>query len=220
MNRKLRFLLGFGLFFTGLWFLWDTPVIYPLKIFVVLLHEGSHALAVVATGGHLSHITLDPYQGGATYFTGGNALLALSAGYLGSLLWGGLMFSAARTSWVRTDWVNGVIGVTVILLTVFFVRSGFGIVFGIFFGMAMVAASRNVGESWNRRLLLTLGLTSALYAILDIKSDVLDRPELQSDARMLAELTGIGTATMWGVLWIAIAIAFATWLMMRAWDDA
>ncbi len=220
MNGKLRFLLGFGLFFVGLWFLWDTPVIYPLKIFVVLLHEVSHALAVVATGGHLDRITLDPYQGGATYFSGGSAFLALSAGYLGSLLWGGLMFSAAQTRWVRTDWVNGAIGVAVILLTVFFVRSGFGIVFGIFFGVAMVAASRNVGATWNRRLLLTLGLTSALYAILDIKSDVLDRPELQSDAYMLAELTGIGTTTMWGVLWIAIALSFATWLMLRAWEDA
>ena len=220
MNGKLRFLLGFGLFFVALWFLWDTPVIYPLKIFVVLLHELSHALAVVATGGMLARITLDPYQGGATYFSGGNAFLALSAGYLGSLFWGGLMFLGARNERVRTDWVNGAIGAAVILLTVFFIRSGFGIVFGIFFGMAMIAASKRVGETWNRRLLLTLGLTSALYAILDIKSDVLDRPELESDAHMLAELTGIGTTTMWGVLWIAIALSFVTWLMLRAWEEA
>jgi hypothetical protein len=220
MNGKLRFLLGFGLFFAGLWFLWDTPIIYPLKIFVVLLHEMSHAMAVVGTGGTLDRITLDPYQGGATYFTGGNAFLALSAGYLGSLFWGGLMFSAAQTRWVRTDWVNGAIGLVVILLTVFFVRSAFGIVFGIFFGTAMIAAARNIGTTWNRRLLLTLGLTSALYAILDIKDDVLDRPEVRSDAHMLAELTGLGTTTMWGMLWITIALAFTAWLMLKAWDDA
>jgi hypothetical protein len=72
----------------------------------------------------------------------------------------------------------------------------------------------------NRRLLLTLGLTSTLYAILDIKSDVLDRPELESDAYMLAEVTGIGTTTMWGVLWIAIALVFSAWLMHRAYRDA
>ena len=210
MNGKLRFLLGFGLFFAGLWFLWDTPIIYPLKIFVVLLHEMSHAMAVVGTGGALDRITL----------TGGNAFLALSAGYLGSLFWGGLMFSAAQTRWVRTDWVNGAIGLVVILLTVFFVRSAFGIVFGIFFGTAMIAAARNIGATWNRRLLLTLGLTSALYAILDIKDDVLDRPEVRSDAHMLAELTGLGTTTMWGMLWITIALAFTAWLMLKAWDDA
>jgi peptidase M50B-like protein len=220
MNGKLRFLIGFGLFFVALWTLWDTALVYPLKIFVVLLHEISHAIAVVATGGSVDRITLDPQQGGATYFSGGNGFLALSAGYLGSLLWGGALFSAGRDERVRPDWVNGGIGVLVMLLTVFFVRSSFGVVFGIFFGMAMVAAARNVGTTWNRRLLLTLGLTSALYAVLDIKSDVLDRPELQSDAFMLAEATGIGTATMWGVLWMAIALAFCGWLVRRAWDDA
>ncbi|MCH7992533.1 MAG: M50 family metallopeptidase [Gemmatimonadetes bacterium] len=219
-HGKLRFILGFGLFFTALWLLWDTPVVYPLKLFVVLLHEVSHAMAVWATGGTVDSITLDPRQGGATYFTGGNALLALNAGYLGSLLWGGLMFSAARASWIRTDWVNASIGALVILLTLFFVRGGFGIAFGILFGLAMVTASRKIGATMNRRLLLTLGLTSALYAILDIKSDILDRPELESDAYMLAEVTGIGTTTMWGVIWIAIALAFSAWLMHRAYQDA
>ncbi|MGY8778095.1 MAG: M50 family metallopeptidase [Longimicrobiales bacterium] len=182
--------------------------------------EVSHAIAVVATGGTLDRITLDPLQGGATYFQGGNAFLALSAGYLGSLIWGGVLFTAGRNNRVRTDWVNGAIGVMVILLTIFYVRSGFGIAFGIFFGGAMVAASKNVGATWNRRLLLTIGLTSALYAVLDIKSDVLDRPELESDAYMLAELTGIGSATTWGILWMAIAVVFTGWLLMRAWDDA
>ena len=220
MNSKLRFALGFGAFFVGLWLLWDTPLVYPLKIFVVLLHELSHAIAVWATGGTVDSITLDPNQGGAVFFSGGNVFLAMSAGYLGSLFWGGLLFMAGRNDRVRADWVNGGIGILVILLTVFFIRSGFGVVFGIFFGVVMVAAARNVGKHWNRRLLLTLGLTSALYAILDIKDDVLDRPELHSDAYMLAEHTGIGTATTWGIVWMVIALAFSGWLMLKAWEDA
>lgn len=220
MTGKLRFILGFGLFFAGLWFLWETPVVYPLKIFVVLLHEVSHAIAVWATGGTVDRITLDPYQGGATYFTGGNSIVAMNAGYLGSLFWGALMFRAANQPRVRTDWANMAIGVTVILLTIFFVRSGFGVLFGIVFGAALVTASRRIGKRWNRRLLLTLGLTSSLYAILDIKDDILDRPHIQSDAWMLAESTGIGNATMWGALWIFIAISVSTWLLVQAFEDA
>lgn len=219
-NSKLRFVLGFGLFFAALWLLWNTPVVYPLKIFVVLLHEVSHAIAVVATGGSVSAITLDAYEGGATHFTGGNAFIALSAGYLGSLLWGALLFTAARTRWIRADWVNGTIGALVILLTVFFVRSGFGIVFGILFGLAMVAASREMRRALNRRLLWVLGLTSALYAILDIKSDVLDRPELtSSDAAVLADMLHVPTLLV-GFAWIAIAIAVSAWLLRRAYRDA
>ena len=161
-----------------------------------------------------------PLPGGATYFTGGNEILALSAGYLGSLFWGAVMFLAANQPRIRKDWVNSTIGLAVILLTIFFVRSGFGVVFGIFFGAVMITVSRGIGELWNKRVLLALGLTSALYAILDIKDDILDRPEIQSDAHMLAEATGIGTATMWGMLWISIAIFVSARLMMRAFEEA
>lgn len=218
-RARLRFVLGFGLFFVVLWFLWNTPVVYPLKIFVVLLHELSHAAVAVATGGSVQSIVLDPRQGGACYCPGGNALLTLSAGYLGSLAWGGLMFAAARTRSVRADWVNAVVGVLVIALTILYVRSSFGLVFGILFGLGMLVVSRKMDAGLNRGLLTVLGLTSALYAILDIKSDILDRPDLQSDARMLAELTGVPT-TWWGVIWISAAIGFSAWLLHRAYRDA
>jgi hypothetical protein len=193
--------------------------VYPLKIFVVLLHEISHAIASVATGGGIEKITLDPRQGGACYCFGGNAFITLSAGYLGSLLWGGAMFSAARSDKVKTSWVNGFIGAMVVASTVFFVRGGFGMIFGIAFGLTMIFVSKQMGSAVNRGLLLTLGLTSALYAILDIKSDVLDRPNIRSDAAMLSEITGVST-TIWGLIWISIAIAVSVWLMRRAYKDA
>ena len=50
-SGKLKFVLGFAAFFIALWFLWNTAFVYPLKIFVVLLHEISHAVASVLTGG-------------------------------------------------------------------------------------------------------------------------------------------------------------------------
>ena len=218
-QRKLGFVFGFAVFFACLWLLWNTPVVYPLKIFVVLLHEVSHAIAVVASGGAVTGITLDPYQGGATHFVGGSAFLALNAGYLGSLLWGALLFTAAQSGRVRSDWVNGAIGGIVIALTIFFVRGWFGIVFGIVFGLAMVIVSREASRTLNRRLLWVLGLTSALYAILDIKSDVLDRPDLRSDAAVLGEMLGVPTLVV-GFVWIAIALAFSGWLLARAYRKA
>ena len=87
--------------------------------------------------------------------------------------------------------------------------------FGIVFGIALVVASREVGRTMNRRLLWVLGLTSALYAILDIKFYVLDRAWLQSDARMLAELTGVPTV-VWGILWIGLALGVVGLVIRRA----
>jgi hypothetical protein len=74
-------------------------------------------------------------------------------------------------------------------------------------------AARYLSPPANARVLWALGLTSCLYAVLDIKSDILDRPELRSDARMLAEMTGVPTV-VWGGLWIAAAL-LVCWLLFR-----
>ena len=218
-KRRLTFLAGFALYFGLIWFFWNSPVVYPLKIFVVLLHELSHAVAVWVTGGVVEGITLDPAQGGVTYSRGGSALLALSAGYLGSLLWGVLLVVAGYGGRVRGSLVVGAAAVGVLALTVLEVRSGFGVVFGLLAGATLLVAATRLPELWNRRILLVLGLTSCLYAILDIKSDVLDRPDLPSDAAQLAALTGVPTA-VWGTLWIAAGLVVSALLFRWAWRRA
>ena len=113
----------------------------------------------------------------------------------------------------------GLIGGLVIALTVLFVRSLFGVIFGVAFGAAMVAFSRQMSVALNKGLLLTLGMTSSLYAILDIKSDVLDRPNAMSDAHMLAQITGVPTM-VWGIVWIVIALGVTALLFRRAYRRA
>ena len=213
-KRQLSLIAGFAVYFAALWYLWYTPVVYPLKIFVVLLHEVSHAVALVLTGGQVESITLSPLQGGATYGRGGIPLITLSAGYLGSLGFGALLVMGAQSRRVSSRWLLGIVGGSVLALTLIYIRSGFGLVFGIVFGAALVLGARQLPKRWSSGILVALGITSVLYAILDIKSDILDRPHLQSDAAMLAELTGIPTL-FWGVLWIGLAIIAATLLMRR-----
>lgn len=217
-KRKLRFVAGFLAYFSILWLLWETPIVYPLKIFVVLLHEISHGAMALATGGAIERIVLDPNQGGACLCSG-NPFLTLSAGYLGSLGWGMLLTTAGTAKRINPRFVTGLVGAAVIGLTIAYVRGPFGIGFGLTFGAALVLAARKLAAIWNQRLLLTLGLTSTLYAILDIKSDILDRPNLQSDAAMLGDLTGISTV-VWGFLWIGLAILCSLWLLHRSYRKA
>jgi len=217
-KRKLTFVAGFVAYFGVLWALWDTPVVYPLKIFVVLLHEISHGLMALATGGAIEYIQLDPRQGGACMCSG-NAFLTLSAGYLGSLTWGILLVMAAQAARINSRVVTGLIGFMVVGLTLAYVQGIFGIGFGLAAGGALVLAAKKLPALWNQRVLMTLGLTSCLYAVLDIKSDVLDRPELQSDAAMLGDLTGIATE-VWGVLWITVALLASGWLLHRSYQRA
>ena len=218
-KRKLAFLAGFALYFGVIWFFWESAFVYPLKVFVVLLHEVSHAVAIWATGGSVESITLDPRQGGVTYGRGGSRIVSLSAGYLGSLLWGVGLVMVAHTRKASPAWVVLTVGGVVTCLTIVLMRSLFGIAFGLLFGVALMVAGRYLSDLWSRRLLLVLGLTSCLYAVLDIKSDVLDRPEIRSDAVMLAEVTGI-PGVVWGVLWIVVALGVSSWLFRWAWKRA
>ena len=218
-RRRLRFVLGFGLYFVALWYLWYTPIVYPLKIFVVLLHEVSHAVALLVTGGTVEAITLDAQQGGLTLGRGGSRFITLSAGYLGSLAFGALLMRGAQWKRVSSGTLLAIVGGAVLALSAIYVRNPFGLTFGALFGATLVFAGRRLPVVWSGRLLMGLGLTSVLYAILDIKSDILDRPQVQSDAFMLAELTGIPTLA-WGFLWIAIAVVAAIFLVRRTIRDA
>lgn len=214
-RRRTRLLLGIAAFYVALWLLWLTPVIFPLKIFVVLLHEISHALAALATGGAVERIVLNMDQGGATYVLGGNAFLILSAGYLGSLLWGLLLIELAGARTRRARWALGILGAFVLLVAVLYVRNLFGVIFTGLFGAALIIAARRLPSLGVARVLLVLGLTSALYALLDIRSDIISRPHVRSDAAMLSELTSVPTI-FWGFLWIGLAIG-ACWMGMKRW---
>lgn len=183
---------------------WNTPVVWPLKILVVLFHELSHAGAAILTGGSVDHIEIVAQQGGLAMVRGGWTFLIYSAGYLGSMLWGALiLIGASRTSWDRA--LAGLLGAILAWATIYWVRTLFGVVFGLAAAAALLACARWLSERTNDFILKTIGLTSCLYAVWDIWSDVLTRSACRSDARYLAGLTGVPTV-VWGVLWIGLAL--------------
>jgi hypothetical protein len=187
------------------WFLWNSWVIFPLKILVVFFHELSHGLTALATGGRIVEIRLAANEGGLCITAGGSRFLTLNAGYLGSLVWGGvILLLAARTKSGRG--ISICLGVLVLVVCAIWIRPvlGFGFVFAAVAGLALIAAGVWLTAGVNGLLNKTIGLTSCLYAVMDIKSDILSRPGAQSDATMLAAATGV-PAFLWGILWIVIA---------------
>jgi len=185
--------------------LWQTPVVIPLKILVVFLHELSHALATVATGGSVLNLTIDPQQGGMVTSLGGNRFLTLSAGYVGSLLIGVTLFVAAvRTHLDRA--LLGVLGALILLVTALFVRDLFALIFGGLTGAAMIAAAWFLPRDVSDLALRIIGLASMIYVPYDIFSDTIARSHLDSDARMLAAEFG-GPTVVWGGIWLILSLA-------------
>ena len=101
MSTLFKRYIALLLIFIGIGLLWNTLFIYPIKIFVVFMHEVSHGLAAIATGGRIVEIQINPQQGGYAITQGGSRFWTLTAGYLGSLLWGGLiLLLAARNAFL------------------------------------------------------------------------------------------------------------------------
>lgn len=184
--------------------LWQTPVVLPLKILVVFLHELSHGLAAVMTGGKIEGMSLSVNQGGHAVTRGGNGFLILSAGYVGSLLLGaGLLLAALRTDADRI--ILGLLGVVMLGVTVLYMRDMFPVVFCTVSGMALLAIALYLPHDYNDMTLRIIGLTSAIYVPYDIFDDTIRRSGMRSDAFMLAEKYG-GTATLWGGLWLVLSL--------------
>jgi hypothetical protein len=184
--------------------LWATPVVFPLKILIVFLHEVSHAGMTVFTGGDVISLTLSADQGGAVWSRGGSRFLILTAGYLGSLLIGlALLIGATRSHADRV--IMGAFGLLMLIVTALYVRDGFAVMFCLGTGAFMLLTAWFLPHDVNDLILRVIGLTSMIYVPYDIFSDTIARSNLRSDARMLAEEFG-GATMLWGGVWLCISL--------------
>jgi hypothetical protein len=191
--------------------------VYPLKILVVFMHELSHGLAAVLTGGSIEEISLSAQEGGHAITRGGSRFIILSAGYVGSLLFGvALLLMALRTNADRV--VLGLFGIVILLVTALYIRDLFPLAFCTIAGFSMLAGARYLNLHINDFILRVIGLTSVIYVPYDIFSDTIARSNLRSDAYMLAEEFG-GSSMLWGGLWLVLSLAVIGFCLRFAFDQ-
>jgi hypothetical protein len=183
---------------------WDTVIIYPIKLFVVFLHELSHGIAAIVTGGKIVKFEITYLIGGTCYTIGGNSFIIASAGYLGSILLGGLLLLRASKS--KDSRIIGIsLSIIILLITLVYVRNQFGFFFGISFTVLLLLLSLFLPKKIFELVLKFIGIVSCLYVLVDIKEDLFTLDYRGSDADYLQSITGI-PAIVWGVLWGIIAI--------------
>ena len=184
--------------------LWSTLALYPIKLFVVLLHEISHGIAALLTGGEILIIEVNERIGGYCQYRGGNQLIVASAGYLGSLVWGGvILVVASRTDYSRQ--LSTILSAVLIVVTLLWIRNTFGVLYTTGVAVALFVLGRFLPSVLVRILMQFLGTASCLYVIVDIYEDVVRVYQAGSDADTLSRLTGIN-ALFWGIIWALVAI--------------
>jgi len=193
---------------------WRSPILFPLRILVVLFHETGHAAAALATGGSVVDIAVSADEGGVARTVGGWPFVVLNAGYLGSLAAGALLLVLSRRPRASRAVVAS-LGLLVLAVAVLYVRPllSFGFAYGLLAGFALLALGRWAPPVAAWQVLRLTGVFSVLYALLDVRDDVLLGAAGPSDARMLAEMTHV-PAIVWGVLWIA-AGCLLIWRLRR-----
>jgi hypothetical protein len=196
-------------------FFWHSIVLMPVKLFVVFLHELSHAMAAIMTGGSVERIEINQSMGGLAVTRGGWGWLVVSSGYVGSMLLGALILLASvQKRGPRV--LAGSIGVLVLVVTALFIRNAFGIIFGALFGLAMLLAARRLHEDWLTVTLQYLGAMSCLYALVDVKEDLLTLEHRVTDASIMASATGI-PAIVWGISWSLLALLVFVVVLRMIW---
>jgi hypothetical protein len=194
--------------------LWDTPVIKPFRVFMVMVHEMGHATAALATGGEVTEIRVLWNESGHSNSRGGWVWVISSAGYVGSALLGAFLIFTG--SWVFLQrLLIAAIGCASIWLTVHYtpvmeIDFTFGVISGLVLLVAVVGFPR--GARW---VASWLGVMLCLYSLHDFRTDLWMHTE-QTDAGILARYWGVPLLAYPIALVWALVSVYAMFLAMRA----
>lgn len=204
----------------GSWYFWDSPVLWPLKLLVVMMHESGHALATLLVGGSVDRIHLAANESGLCLSripTGVfNQIAVYSAGYVGSAVAGALLLLATFRFQARR-WVLGAAGVWLAVMGVLYAGDAFTLMFCVGTAVVMALCARFLPAGAVDALNLFLAAFTALYVLFDLRDDLWNSAvRAQSDAALLAQLTWVPSivwAALWSLLSVGLLGLFAYWSM-------
>lgn len=146
---------------------WNIPfgslILYPFTILGTWFHEMAHGLAALVLGGNFHHLQINPDGSGVAYFSGdlflggiGMAMVAF-AGPIGPTL-AGTLFIMASANRKATRLIVTALGLFMIASAIIWVRSPFGVIFVIAFGLLLTFVGIKSGEKLKQILLQFLGV--------------------------------------------------------------
>ncbi len=191
---------------------WDTIIIYPVKLFVILLHEISHAFAAFFTGGKVDVIKINYYLGGVTVTEGGNRFLIAFAGYLGSSFFGSVLYVSAYNQKL-SKYICTTIAIILLIFTANLLQGSATVFASLFFAALLILSPRYFNKKVHSYLMKTIGMISSLYVLTDIKEDILSNSDRITDAKLLEGISGI-PAIVFGLVWLIISAA-VVFLLIR-----
>jgi len=174
-------------------------ILYPIRLFVTFLHEFGHAAGALITGGAVEYIAIETNSAGVTSTFNGNRSVILMGGYIGSAIFGNLLFyiGARRHKWVKPT--LGLVIAAMLITGFIWYNSLFTTV--VLCGFSVLLFLVGFKTNYGREILMLLGLASIIYIIQDF--NVGPNSDL---AQMERELKYI-PAKVWMYIWLGIVLA-------------
>lgn len=192
----------------GLTVLWDSPMILPFKLLVVLIHEMWHGLASLVFGARVERIVLHPGETGETLVTGlrgGWAVaLSVSAGYLGSALTGGILLRRGLVESFERTALAVFAGVALYMTALYCAPGSLAFTTGIGWALGLLFACA-LGERYARVAVLIVGTMFLWYSFFDLFD--FTRDVKRTDAGILARFLKSRTDLSLGVAGFSTAIS-------------
>lgn len=179
---------------------------YPFQLFGTFVHELSHGLVAMLTGGSFQRFAVNPDLSGVAWSAGGVRWLISSAGYIGSAVFGGLLV-LLHTRGISARRVLLGLGIVLGVLCLLFVRNLFGIASGLAIAALLALAGRRLPEQWAHLGLLFLGVQlmldglNSLIGLIHMSA----AGQALTDAGNMQRATGI-PALVWSIVWMLISI--------------
>ena len=186
-------------------------VTYPLRLLVTFIHEGSHALATILTGGSVHAISIEPNGSGITLSAGGFNPIIASAGYLGATLYGAFILWMLRKG-AHGSRLLGLTAVFVALSTVGGLLHPFTLLTGLLITAALMGLATKLPRHAANWAASFVGAQFAMNALLDLNTlwvlSVSD--STPTDAQNMFKMTMI-PAGFWATLWLGMSL----WILWR-----
>ncbi len=216
-NSRRRSLLLAALAFLLVLLLWQVPelngLLYPFRYFVTTIHEMSHGLAAVISGG--TFLEYQVYASGAGVATTAHRApwLVIPAGYVGTALFGAvLLFLVNRTAQAQA--IAVILGLGLGAITLAFARSGTAILVGLLSAAALIALGWKAPRLLVTFVLNVLAMLTGLNAVLDLwgllnsldARAVTRLGNIPNDAYHMAQAVGLLPPAGWAMIWMAQAL--------------
>lgn len=180
-------------------------ILFPFKLFVTYLHEASHGLSAILTGGELLSFTMKLDTSGLAWTSGGIRPIVISAGYLGSSIWGCLLLLASLERGYEKK-VLMALSLFFFIFSLLYARSFVSFFSGMFFGSVMFGLTKIKQSSFLSIFLMFLSVQVCFNSIDNI-FDLLFFPSgVPTDAQSMSEyFYGIFPPILVALSWLIIS---------------